>query len=60
MTHWTDLFPIVILPLKLIVLGVCMFFAIKWHYDQAQIKKNETSRQQEAAQQKNPSQDGGS
>ncbi|TCL69476.1 hypothetical protein EV286_10848 [Rhizobium sp. BK251] len=35
---WVDWFPIVFLPLKLLVLGTGMFFAIKWHRDQAKKK----------------------
>jgi hypothetical protein len=31
MTEWT---PIVFVTFKLVVLGIGMFFAIKWHYDQ--------------------------
>lgn len=54
MMHWSDLFPIVILPLKLIVVGICMFFAIKWHYDQDRIKKNKANEQQPTAQQTAP------
>lgn len=34
-SSWVDWFPIVLLPLKIIVLGVGMFYAIKWHHDQA-------------------------
>jgi len=34
-SDWVDWFPIVLLPLKLSVLGTGMFFAIKWHHDQA-------------------------
>ncbi|MCK8779615.1 hypothetical protein M0654_06400 [Rhizobium sp. NTR19] len=33
-----DWFPLVVLPFKLIVLGTGMFFAIKWHHDQAKKK----------------------
>lgn len=40
---WVDWFPIVFFPLKILVLGVGMFFSIKWHYDQDKKKKNETS-----------------
>lgn len=29
-----DWFPLVFFPLKIAVLGVGMFFSIKWHYDQ--------------------------
>ncbi|WP_186458499.1 hypothetical protein [Neorhizobium alkalisoli] len=39
---WVDWFPIVFFPLKVLVLGVGMFFAIKWHRDQA--KKSDDSR----------------
>lgn len=35
MTIWVDWFPLVFFPLKVIVLGVGMFYAIKWHRDQA-------------------------
>ncbi len=31
--------PIVFIAFKVIVLGVGMFFAIKWHYDQGKRKK---------------------
>ncbi len=33
-----DFFPIVFLPFKLLVLGIGMFYAIKWHHDQAKSK----------------------
>ena len=33
MEHWADLFPLIFLPFKIIVLGIGMFFAIKWHVD---------------------------
>lgn len=29
-----DLVPIFLITFKAIALGTCMFFAIKWHYDQ--------------------------
>ncbi len=38
---WVDWFPIVFFPLKILVLGTAMFFAIKWHHDQEK-KNNET------------------
>ena len=41
--EWVDLFPIVFFPLKIIVLGVGMFYAIKWHKDQAK-KDQEAGR----------------
>lgn len=43
MGHWSDLFPIVFLSFKLVVFGIGMFFAIKWHYDQDKKKKNESN-----------------
>ncbi len=36
MLNWV---PIVFLVFKLVVFGVGMFFAIKWHYDQDKKKK---------------------
>ncbi len=33
-----DWFPIVFFPLKILVLGVGMFYAIKWHRDQEKKK----------------------
>ncbi|PVM90862.1 hypothetical protein DDF62_08625 [Caulobacter radicis] len=41
---WVNFFPIVFFPLKIIVLGVGMFFSIKWHHDQDKKKKNEANR----------------
>jgi len=32
-SHWADLFPLVFFPFKIIVLGIGMYFAIKWHRD---------------------------
>ncbi|MQQ07911.1 hypothetical protein GFB49_05550 [Epibacterium sp. SM1979] len=43
--NWVNFFPIVFLPFKLIVLGVGMYFAIKWHYDQDKKKKEESAGQ---------------
>lgn len=40
---WVNFFPIVFLPFKLIVLGIGMYFAIKWHYDQDKKKKEESA-----------------
>lgn len=42
-----DWFPIVFFPLKILVLGTGMFYAIKWHYDQG--KKGQTGRAQTRA-----------
>lgn len=33
-----DWVPIVFIVFKLLVFGTCMFFAIKWHYDQGKKK----------------------
>jgi len=33
-----DWFPIVLFPLKILVLGTGMFYAIKWHRDQEKKK----------------------
>lgn len=46
---WLDWFPIVFLPLKLLVVGVGWYYSVKWHYDQDQKKKNETRAAQLAA-----------
>lgn len=36
---WADWFPFIFFPFKIIVLGVGMFFSIKWHHDQAKKDK---------------------
>lgn len=41
MDHWSDLFPLIFFPFKIIVLGIGMFFAIKWHYDEDNRKRKE-------------------
>ena len=33
-----DWFPYVFFPFKILVLGIGMFYAIKWHHDQAKKK----------------------
>lgn len=35
-----DWIPIVLIAFKVIVLGVCMFFAVKFHYDEGKKQKN--------------------
>lgn len=52
MNHWSDLFPLVFFPFKIIVLGVGMFFAIKWHVDQDNKKREEMKQRKESS---NPS-----
>lgn len=39
---WAELFPYVFFPFKIIVLGIGMFYAIKWHHDQAKKDKETT------------------
>lgn len=34
-----DWVPVVFITFKVLVFGTCMFFAIKWHYDQGKQKK---------------------
>ncbi|MBU2958917.1 hypothetical protein Q4511_13755 [Paracoccus sp. 1_MG-2023] len=46
MEHWSDFFPLIFLPFKLIVLGIGMFFAIKWHVDRDN-QEREKRRQRE-------------
>lgn len=36
-----DWFPVVFIVFKVVVLGTGMFFAIKWHRDQAKKEKKE-------------------
>jgi hypothetical protein len=54
MDHWSEIFPFIFFPFKIIVLGVGMFFAIKWHVDQDNKKRKEEmdrkNRSMEAAQ----------
>ena len=48
-SDWVDWFPIVFFPLKILVLAIGMFFAIKWHHDQDKKKKNQASGAQAPA-----------
>lgn len=47
MEHWSDVFPLIFLPFKVIVLGIGMFFAIRWHVqrDDEERKKRQQRRQ---------------
>lgn len=48
-----DWFPIVFIIFKVVVLGTGMFFAIKWHHDQAKKDAREKAEQaQREAEQK--------
>ncbi|HBF32304.1 hypothetical protein [Rhizobium sp.] len=51
---WVDWFPIVFLPLKIIVLGTAAFFAIKWHHDQDKLKKESEATERLARAQHTP------
>ena len=42
-----DWIPVVFIAFKVIVFGTCMFFAIKWHYDQGKKKKQEQEQSQQ-------------
>ncbi|GGF74267.1 hypothetical protein GCM10007301_37600 [Azorhizobium oxalatiphilum] len=48
MSGW-DWFPYIFFPFKIIVLGVGMFFAVKWHYDQGKKQKSEAGGPQAPA-----------
>ena len=41
-----DWVPIVFITFKVLVFGTCMFYAIKWHYDQGKKAKEEASKRQ--------------
>ena len=45
MNHWSDIFPLIFFPLKIIVLVVCGHLAIKWHFDQEKKLKNKTDKE---------------
>lgn len=47
MNHWSEIFPLIFFPFKLIVLGIGMYFAIKWHMDQDKKKRDETTSRQQ-------------
>jgi flagellar basal body-associated protein FliL len=43
-----DWFPIVFIVFKVVVLGVGMFFAIKWHHDKGKQEKAREAAEREA------------
>ncbi|MEJ8310909.1 hypothetical protein WKI41_17845 [Agrobacterium larrymoorei] len=45
--EWFEYFPIVMLPLKLLVVGIGMYYSIKWHYDQGKLKRAEDEKRKE-------------
>ena len=52
-----DWIPVVFIVFKVIVFGTCMYFAIKWHYDQGKKKKAEEQKKAQAQQQQQALQD---
>ncbi|WP_194287110.1 hypothetical protein [Tritonibacter aquimaris] len=46
---WVDFFPLVFFPFKLIVLGIGMYFAIKWHHDEAKRDKEKAAKNSSSA-----------
>lgn len=48
-SEWANWFPIVFFPLKILVLGIGMYFAIKWHHDQAKKDKEEAAQRAQSA-----------
>lgn len=46
MEHWSNFFPYVFLAFKVLVVVVCGYFAIKWHFDQE--KKINEAKESEA------------
>ena len=45
--EWFEYFPIVMLPLKLLVVGIGMYYSIKWHYDQGKLKRAQDEKRKE-------------
>ncbi|WP_373465571.1 hypothetical protein [Agrobacterium larrymoorei] len=45
--EWFEYFPIVMLPLKLLVVGIGMYYSIKWHHDQDKLKRAEDEKRKE-------------
>lgn len=40
-----DWVPVVFILFKVTVFGACMYFAIKWHYDQGKKKKEDEQQE---------------
>ncbi|NTJ42027.1 hypothetical protein G6L28_05345 [Agrobacterium larrymoorei] len=47
--EWVEWFPIVMLPFKIIVVGVGMYYSIKWHHDQDKKKREEEEQRNRKA-----------
>ena len=47
MDHWSNIFPLIFLPVKFIVLGIGAYFAIKWHFDEEKRVKAREAKQNE-------------
>ena len=52
-----DWFPIVFIIFKVVVLGVGMFYAIKWHHDQAKQDEREKLMREEEERRKRDGED---
>ena len=46
---WVNWFPFVFFPVKILVLGVGMYYSIKWHHDQDKAKKARDEASQASA-----------
>ena len=49
MNHWSNFVPIFLMAIKLIVLAVCGFFAVKWHFDEEKRVKKKAKNKDEAS-----------
>lgn len=49
-----DWFPVVFIVFKVVVLGVAMFFAIKWHHDKDKMEKENAAREAREAAARQP------
>ncbi|RRN78262.1 hypothetical protein EIM50_15510 [Pseudoxanthomonas sp. SGD-10] len=49
-----DWFPVVFIVFKVVVLGVAMFFAIKWHHDKDKLEKEKAAREAREAAARQP------
>lgn len=53
MDHWSNVFPVIFLPLKFLVLAVGGYFAIKWHFDEDKRVKAREAKEKKENNQKN-------
>ncbi|MEM9585251.1 MAG: hypothetical protein AAGA08_19255 [Pseudomonadota bacterium] len=47
MDHWSDIFPLIFFPFKIIVLAIGAYFAIKWHYDEDNRQRKKRAQERE-------------